>query len=78
MPCGVAESQMIGRHAGRFGRDGRDFDALRQPRILGNRAPCCGPHVGFSRMAATSSVRSMATGHQVMHRPQPTQPETSN
>ena len=28
------------------------------------------------RMAATSSVMSIATGHQVMQRPQPTQPET--
>ena len=35
-------------------------------------------HVALSRMAATSSVRSMPTGHQVMQRPQPTQPETSN
>ncbi len=38
----------------------------------------CVVTLGFSRMAATSSVRSMATGHQVMQRPQPTQPETSN
>jgi hypothetical protein len=29
-------------------------------------------------MAAVSSVRSMPTGHQVMQRPQPTQPEVPN
>ena len=29
-------------------------------------------------MAATSSVMSIATGHQVMQRPQPTQPELPN
>ena len=31
-----------------------------------------------ARMAAASSVMSMATGHQVMQRPQPTQPEVPN
>src|SRR3990170_748589 len=31
-----------------------------------------------SRMARTSSVMSMPTGHQVMHRPQPTQPDVPN
>src|SRR5271165_2271541 len=34
--------------------------------------------VGCSRMSRTSSVMSMPTGHQVMHRPQPTQPEEPN
>jgi hypothetical protein len=29
-------------------------------------------------MAAASSVMSMPTGHQVMHRPQPTQPDVPN
>ena len=33
---------------------------------------------GFARMAAASSVMSMPTGHQVMQRPQPTQPEVPN
>ena len=36
------------------------------------------PSWGFSRIAATSSVMSMPTGHQVMQRPQPTQPEEPN
>ena len=31
-----------------------------------------------ARMAATSSVMSMPTGHHVMQRPQPTQPELPN
>ena len=31
-----------------------------------------------ARIAATSSVMSIATGHQVMQRPQPTQPEVPN
>ena len=31
-----------------------------------------------ARMARTSSVMSMPTGHQVMQRPQPTQPEVPN
>ena len=30
------------------------------------------------RIARTSSVMSMPTGHQVMQRPQPTQPEVPN
>lgn len=38
--------------------------------------PSFTPWSTLPRMAATSSVMSMATGHQVMHRPQPTQPET--
>ena len=29
-------------------------------------------------MAAASSVRSMPTGHQAMHRPHPTQPDVPN
>ena len=33
---------------------------------------------GDSRMARTSSVISIATGHQVMQRPQPTQPDEPN
>ena len=37
---------------------------------------CSSPAV--ARIAATSSVMSMATGHQVMQRPQPTQPELPN
>ena len=32
----------------------------------------------FSRMALTSSVISIATGHHVIHRPQPTQPDVPN
>ena len=32
----------------------------------------------LSRMARTSSVMSMPTGHQVMQRPQPTQPDVPN
>src|ERR1035437_4117261 len=32
----------------------------------------------LSRIACTSSVRSIPTGHHVMQRPQPTQPETPN
>ena len=31
-----------------------------------------------ARIARTSSVRSMPTGHHVMHRPQPTQPDVPN
>ena len=31
-----------------------------------------------ARIAAASSVMSIATGHQVMQRPQPTQPEVPN
>ena len=34
--------------------------------------------VSLSRIARTSSVMSMPTGHQVMQRPQPTQPEVPN
>ena len=33
---------------------------------------------GSARMARTSSVMSMPTGHQVMQRPQPTQPDEPN
>ena len=33
---------------------------------------------GSARIAATSSVMSMPTGHQVRHRPQPTQPDVPN
>ena len=39
------------------------------------------PHLvspSVARIAAASSVMSMATGHQVMQRPQPTQPEVPN
>ena len=32
----------------------------------------------LSRIARTSSVMSMPTGHQVMQRPQPTQPDVPN
>jgi hypothetical protein len=37
-----------------------------------------GPPLSVARIAATSSVMSIATGHHVMHRPQPTQPNVSN
>ena len=37
-----------------------------------------GHGAGPSMRAATSSVRSMPTGHQVMQRPHPTQPEWPN
>ena len=33
---------------------------------------------GVARIAAASAVMSMPTGHQVMQRPQPTQPEVPN
>ena len=36
------------------------------------------PFPAVARIAATSSVMSMATGHHVMQRPQPTQPELPN
>ena len=37
------------------------------------------PRLGsVARMASTSSVMSMPTGHQVIQRPQPTQPDVSN
>jgi hypothetical protein len=49
----------------------RRHDALR---AIGNstRTP------SLTAMAATSSVMSIPTGHQTMHRPQPTQPVESN
>ena len=34
--------------------------------------------IGAARMAAASAVMSIPTGHQVMHRPQPTQPDVPN
>jgi hypothetical protein len=34
--------------------------------------------MSLARIAATSSVMSIATGHHVMQRPQPTQPEVPN
>ena len=34
--------------------------------------------VDVARIAAASTVMSMPTGHQVMQRPQPTQPEVPN
>src|SRR5271166_966730 len=37
-----------------------------------------GGQLSFSRMAAISCVTSIPTGHQVMQRPQPTQPDRSN
>jgi hypothetical protein len=40
--------------------------------------PSVAAGAAVARMAATSSVRSIPTGHQVMHRPQPTQPDVSN
>ena len=43
---------------------------------LTGRPPRRAPSV--ARMAAASSVMSMPTGHQAMHRPQPTQPDVSN
>ena len=36
------------------------------------------PHRAFALIAAASSVMSMPTGHQVMQRPQPTQPDVPN
>jgi len=39
--------------------------------------PFPGP-TSVARIAAASSVMSIATGHQVMQRPQPTQPELPN
>ena len=41
-----------------------------------SRRPGCG--CGFALIAAASTVMSMPTGHQVMQRPQPTQPEVPN
>ncbi len=40
--------------------------------------PSSGCGCGFALMAAASSVMSMPTGHQVMQRPQPTQPDVPN
>ena len=40
-------------------------------------SPGSGPR-SVARIAAASSVMSIATGHQVMQRPQPTQPEVPN
>ena len=37
-----------------------------------------GVPMSLARIAAASSVMSIATGHQVMQRPQPTQPEVPN
>ncbi len=59
-------------------------------RHSGKESMCCqlvgdALHVAFAvrapsldRIAAASSVMSMPTGHQAMHRPHPTQPEVSN
>ena len=47
---------------------------------LHRRTPYVGSAAGagFARIAETSSVMSIPTGHQVMQRPQPTQPEVPN
>ena len=49
-------------------------------RALGDEGVECLHSLSFpvARIAATSSVMSMPTGHHVMQRPQPTQPELSN
>ena len=52
-------------------RTGRSASELVKPRAIGQL-------LVVARIAATSSVMSMPTGHQVMHRPQPTQPDVPN
>ena len=51
---------------------GRELARARRSRLAGPQS-CASP-----RIAAASSVMSIATGHQVMQRPQPTQPEVPN
>src|SRR6478672_8836212 len=63
----------------RFGEQPGDV-ALAHP---WDSRPCPGPGPSpttpsVARIAAASSVMSIATGHQVMQRPQPTQPEVPN
>ncbi len=61
-------------------RNRSNADDVRRPHIRSHRGwrSHGGCHAGDSRMAATSSVKSIPTGHQVMQRPQPTQPDVSN
>lgn len=50
-----------------------------EERVFGDDAPqAIHQFTPSPPIAAASSVMSMPTGHQVMHRPQPTQPDTSN
>ncbi len=87
LPLLVLELDREGRHARslRLGPTARSPDGGRAGRpeaklaagASGSRVHRGGHHaVAPPRMAATSSVISIATGHHVMQRPQPTQPET--
>ena len=64
--CGQSGSSCGGTHVRRMPQAGSTIG-----RVSGSHHAVVPP-----RMAATSSVMSIATGHQVMQRPQPTQPET--
>ena len=66
------------------GRQQREVALVQAGRGTGDRAaepqwsPWPASRTSVDRMAPTSSVMSIPTGHQVMHRPQPTQPELPN
>ena len=77
--AGIAKCQVIGRDAGGFLLDVANDDGVRLPGIdRRRRRRDAGHHEDVPRIAATSSVRSIPTGHQVMQRPQPTHPDVSN
>ena len=75
-----AAVEAVGGHAGGLGRDvhePRGPPVPRRPRWRSDKKHVHG-RASAARIAATSAVRSMPTGHQVMQRPQPVQPEVPN
>ncbi len=70
MHCRIGEAQTQGEYCRGF------LDALDDLRLIGLTQFAHGlPPASVPNKACTSSVMSIPTGHQVMQRPQPTQPE---
>ena len=88
----VDDAQVVAADAGRLVADGDDAPCVGLPRVGRERGRARaaggegggihgvgpGDGAGVSRIAATSAVRSIPTGHQVMQRPQPVHPEVPN
>ena len=77
---GLGEGQPVGRDARDFLPDRRSTLPGEAARGWSREGPMRDAHCMSAppRIAATSSVRSIPTGHHVMHRPQPTQPDEPN
>ena len=73
----ICQTKRIGRDSENLRLDVDDLDGIGRPGICRHVGRTM-RHSALPRITATSSVRSIPTGHQVMHRPQPTQPETAN